>query len=179
MGIYKEFKRSGRVKTQAGICRVKCVLHKKNPENNLYKIECPIGRGECIFSIAGIKTAGVNKCPYCNKHNILAGGKAGIAAIEEAALREALNRPARSVVAAGGNWRVVRYEALKRANGRCILCGRSAKDGVKLHVDHIKPASLFPELYFDINNLQVLCEDCNLGKSDTDSIDWRNSNDKT
>lgn len=26
---------------------------------------------------------------------------------------------------------------------------------------------------FDKNNLQVLCEDCNLGKSNGDSIDWR------
>ena len=44
---------------------------------------------------------------------------------------------------------------------------------VELHVDHIKPRSKHPELELDINNLQILCKDCNLGKSNTDSIDYR------
>ncbi|MFC6439812.1 HNH endonuclease [Bowmanella sp. JS7-9] len=33
-----------------------------------------------------------------------------------------------------------------------------------LHVDHVKPRAKFPELALDINNLQILCETCNLGK---------------
>lgn len=49
----------------------------------------------------------------------------------------------------------------------------SPKDGVKLHVDHIKPKSLFLHLAYDLNNLQVLCEDCNMGKSNKDDTDWR------
>ncbi len=69
-------------------------------------------------------------------------------------------------------WRLVRYKALKNANGKCQCCGRSGKETV-LHVDHIKPRSYFPELAFDLNNLQVLCKDCNLGKSNTDVTDWR------
>lgn len=28
-------------------------------------------------------------------------------------------------------------------------------------------------MYKEKDNLQVLCEDCNIGKSNTDSIDWR------
>ena len=70
-------------------------------------------------------------------------------------------------------WRELRYRALREQGGRCCLCGRSAKDGIKLHVDHIKPRSKFPQLALEITNLQVLCEDCNIGKSNTDDVDWR------
>lgn len=70
-------------------------------------------------------------------------------------------------------WRKIRYEILREQGGRCQCCGRSAKDGVILHVDHIVPLSKDWSKRLDKNNLQVLCEDCNLGKSNTDDIDWR------
>lgn len=69
-------------------------------------------------------------------------------------------------------WRSIRYEVLKKYNGKCALCGRSAKDGIVLHVDHIVPLSKDWNKRLDINNLQVLCEDCNLGKSNKDCIKW-------
>lgn len=47
------------------------------------------------------------------------------------------------------------------------------KDGKVMHVDHIKPKSLHPELKYELSNLQVLCEDCNIGKSNLDDTDWR------
>ena len=70
-------------------------------------------------------------------------------------------------------WRSLRYEVLKENGGRCCLCGRSAKDGVVLHVDHIIPLSKDWSKRLDKDNLQVLCEDCNLGKSNKDNLDWR------
>lgn len=70
-------------------------------------------------------------------------------------------------------WRRIRYSALKESNGKCACCGAEAKNGAILHVDHIKPRSLFPELALDPNNLQVLCEPCNLGKSNFDEADFR------
>lgn len=70
-------------------------------------------------------------------------------------------------------WQRVRYFALKESNGSCCLCGRAPKDGIKLHVDHIKPKSLHPELKYELSNLQVLCCDCNMGKSNLDDTDWR------
>lgn len=70
------------------------------------------------------------------------------------------------------DWRKVRYEVLREQKGRCQCCGRSAKDGVILHVDHIIPLSKDWSKRLDKNNLQVLCEDCNEGKSNTDSIRW-------
>ena len=70
-------------------------------------------------------------------------------------------------------WKEVRYKALKLYGARCMLCGATAANGVRICVDHIKPRSLFPDLQLDINNLQILCDDCNKGKSNTDDTDWR------
>jgi 5-methylcytosine-specific restriction endonuclease McrA len=70
-------------------------------------------------------------------------------------------------------WRRVRYDVLKKNNGSCELCGRRASLGNPLHVDHIKPRSLYPVLALARSNLQVLCADCNKGKSNIDQTDWR------
>lgn len=72
-------------------------------------------------------------------------------------------------------WRELRYQVLKQYGGKCMLCGRSARDGVKIHVDHIKPRATHPELSLERSNLQVLCEDCNLGKLHLDDTDWRSA----
>jgi 5-methylcytosine-specific restriction endonuclease McrA len=70
-------------------------------------------------------------------------------------------------------WRRVRMVVLKQHGARCQCCGATAKDGVRLHVDHIKPRKHFPELALDTANLQVLCEVCNHGKGNWDTTDWR------
>ncbi|MEI9535768.1 HNH endonuclease [Enterobacter cancerogenus] len=62
---------------------------------------------------------------------------------------------------------------MKLYGGRCRACGVTAQHGVVMLVDHIKPRSKFPHLALEINNLQVLCEDCNKAKSNTDDIKWR------
>ena len=59
----------------------------------------------------------------------------------------------------------LRHEILKRDGFRCCHCGRGSKDGVKLHIDHKIPVVLGGTN--DPSNLQTLCQDCNLGKSDT------------
>ncbi|GIU02454.1 HNH endonuclease [Shewanella algidipiscicola] len=70
-------------------------------------------------------------------------------------------------------WLKLRLEALERYGRRCVSCGASVQTGVVLHVDHIKPRSRYPELALDINNLQILCEACNLGKMASMEQDWR------
>lgn len=67
-------------------------------------------------------------------------------------------------------WRELRYKVFVKYGRQCQCCGTT--EGV-FHVDHIKPRSLFPELELSIENLQVLCEACNLGKSNRDATDWR------
>ena len=56
----------------------------------------------------------------------------------------------------------LRYEILQRDGFRCVACGRTADDGVKLHVDHIVPVAKGGKT--EESNLQTLCEECNLGK---------------
>jgi len=70
-------------------------------------------------------------------------------------------------------WLTVRYEALLKANGCCECCGARAKKTTPLHVDHIKPRSRYPELQYNLDNLQVLCKQCNFGKGAVDETDWR------
>lgn len=70
-------------------------------------------------------------------------------------------------------WRRLRYEVLKRNGGRCQCCGATAAAGNTINVDHIKPRRRFPELALAIDNLQVLCGDCNAGKGNWDETDWR------
>ena len=59
----------------------------------------------------------------------------------------------------------VRFQILKRDNYRCQMCGVTAKDGATLEIDHILPVSKGGTN--DADNLQVLCRDCNAGKSDS------------
>lgn len=67
-------------------------------------------------------------------------------------------------------WRALRYKALIIHGRRCMCCFAIGKE---LHVDHIKPMSKYPALKLDINNLQILCKDCNLGKSNIFEHDFR------
>ena len=67
------------------------------------------------------------------------------------------SNPERNKLTAG-----LRYDILKRDNFKCQICGRSAEDGVKLHVDHIIPICKGGKTTWD--NLRTLCQDCNLGK---------------
>jgi 5-methylcytosine-specific restriction endonuclease McrA len=63
--------------------------------------------------------------------------------------------------------RRLRYEVLKRDGYRCQLCGRNpTEDGVKLEVDH--KVSRHHGGSNAMDNLHVLCFDCNRGKGTSD-----------
>lgn len=71
-------------------------------------------------------------------------------------------------------WRKLRARVLEKYECRCMMCGRSPKDhGIVVHVDHIKPRSKYPELALEFSNLQILCEDCNMGKGNRYDTDYR------
>jgi hypothetical protein len=65
------------------------------------------------------------------------------------------------------NWRL-RALVLMRDGGRCQLCGAEAKDGAKLHIDHVIPWANGGET--KLTNLQALCEICNIGKSNIEPL---------
>lgn len=62
----------------------------------------------------------------------------------------------------------LRFKVLKRDNFSCVMCGDSpAKNPITiLHIDHIKPWSKGGET--ELSYLQTLCQNCNLGKSNTE-----------
>ena len=70
-------------------------------------------------------------------------------------------------------WRRVRMMALKKYGPVCQCCGATPATGAVMNVDHIKPRKLFPQLALDVDNLQVLCHECNHGKGNWDMTDWR------
>ncbi|MBI3319102.1 MAG: HNH endonuclease [Candidatus Omnitrophica bacterium] len=59
----------------------------------------------------------------------------------------------------------LRYAILKRDGFRCVKCGGSpaTQPGVQLHIDHVQPWTKGGVTSQE--NLQTLCEECNLGKS--------------
>lgn len=72
-------------------------------------------------------------------------------------------------------WKRLHYAFLKGRDRRCMCCNASAADGVKIVVDHIKPIRHHWHLRLDPENLQILCDDCNMGKGSIDETDWRYS----
>jgi predicted restriction endonuclease len=51
---------------------------------------------------------------------------------------------------------------LKRDNYKCVICGKGTKEGIELHVDHIKPKDLGGKA--TIENGQTLCSQHNFIK---------------
>ena len=51
---------------------------------------------------------------------------------------------------------------LKRDNYKCVICGKGKKEGVELHIDHIKPKSLGGKA--TLENGQTLCAQHNFIK---------------
>ena len=72
-------------------------------------------------------------------------------------------------------WKNARYVALKTNGYRCQCCGWRPGDTDHGHlvVDHVKPRSKYPGLALEQSNLQVLCNDCNMGKSNIYEDDFR------
>jgi 5-methylcytosine-specific restriction endonuclease McrA len=65
-------------------------------------------------------------------------------------------------------YKLWREAVIKRDNYTCTWCfkkqGWSKDKGrlIKMHIDHIKPFALFPELRFAIDNGRTLCVECHM-----------------
>lgn len=64
----------------------------------------------------------------------------------------------------------LRLKILKRDNYRCVKCGQSPAThlGITLHIDHIQPFSKGGDNSEE--NLQTLCDKCNLGKGNDETV---------
>lgn len=69
-------------------------------------------------------------------------------------------------------WKKLRYNVLLKYGRRCMCCGATPPDAIMV-VDHIKPRKKYPELSLNMDNLQVLCRCCNMGKSNNNYTDFR------
>ncbi len=74
------------------------------------------------------------------------------------------------------DWRRLRFDMLERNRARhgvltCECC--RATLARQWHVDHVRPRSSHPELALEPANLQVLCQDCNVGKGTRHPLTWR------
>jgi hypothetical protein len=65
-------------------------------------------------------------------------------------------------------WKRMRERVITTHGTFCRHCNREPDNPSDIHIDHIKPRSIYPELSFSFGNLQPLCADCNLGKGATD-----------
>lgn len=73
-------------------------------------------------------------------------------------------------------WKRLRYDFLIGKNRTCECCGAKPGNGVSINVDHIKPIRHYWDLRLNKNNLQILCEDCNMGKGSRDETNWTKEN---
>jgi 5-methylcytosine-specific restriction endonuclease McrA len=72
-------------------------------------------------------------------------------------------------------WRQMRMRVIRHYGPRCMCCGATPQTGATMNVDHIKPRKTHPHLALEFDNLQVLCHECNHGKGNWDTTDWRPS----
>lgn len=78
----------------------------------------------------------------------------------------------RKVVLNDAIWKRIRLYCLSKFKNECAKCGDKPELN-DLHVDHIKPKSLFPHLKYKIYNLQLLCKKCNFDKGNKNCNDYR------
>lgn len=138
--------------------RVKELRRKKKKEERLSNKNCLHCRNKIIYERKQSKFCSkICKIKYNEKKALQKKRKTNVTRID---LWSELNRD---------KWIKLRYEVFKKYGRKCMVCGSTDK----LHVDHIKPKSKYPELCWDINNLQILCEPCNIGKGYEHEDDWR------
>jgi len=69
----------------------------------------------------------------------------------------------------GGSIKFMSKQALLREDYTCQMC--KLREPEIMEVDHILPKSIYPELFTDLNNLQILCPNCHRRKTNKDNKD--------
>lgn len=73
---------------------------------------------------------------------------------------------------ASWEWKRLSFDVKQARGRRCECCGAGAPH-VRIITDHIRPLRKYWHLRLDPLNLQVLCDDCNMGKGSRDETDFR------
>jgi 5-methylcytosine-specific restriction endonuclease McrA len=165
-------------KTPQGLCNL---LRLRYPDGS-----CPRGKSDkkrALISWFSTRNSIVEKSYMAEMRSLMASNQRDQRQIESAT-KSAIQHIKRTKKAAfqqansdsflsSYEWRKLRMEALKMYGARCQCCGASPADGAVMNVDHIKPRKLFPHLALSLDNLQILCHECNHGKGNWDMTDWR------
>lgn len=62
-------------------------------------------------------------------------------------------------------WGRVRRLVLARDDGLCQECSRDGRVQTGNQIDHILPAEEYPELFWELSNLETLCRRCHTAKT--------------
>lgn len=62
-------------------------------------------------------------------------------------------------------WKDIRVKALVRDEMMCCECKRNGIDTLGEEVDHVKELQDYPELAFELDNLEYLCKPCHSKKT--------------
>jgi 5-methylcytosine-specific restriction endonuclease McrA len=73
---------------------------------------------------------------------------------------------------ASREWKRLSYDVKLERGRKCECCGAAAP-AVRINTDHVKPLRYYWHLRLVKANLQILCEDCNIGKGSRDETDFR------
>ena len=72
-------------------------------------------------------------------------------------------------------WKKIRQEVIKTHEHKCVCCNVKLTENTKsLNVDHILPLKFYWDQRLDLDNLQILCNDCNKAKGSKYRPDWQN-----
>lgn len=99
-------------------------------------------------------------------------------------VKQHAEKPERDAFYASWDWRKLRMQVIKRHARRCMCCGSTPEDTtvdgkpVRLVVDHIKPVANYWHLRLVASNLQILCDECNMGKGAWDETDHRSDSER-
>jgi uncharacterized membrane protein len=125
------------------------------------KLACPVPKAKIRTTVSYTSPKGKNSYSRrldWNFDQLNAGMQTAQEARTHQSTQEFLRQRERSLMTSS-----LRVKILRRDGSRCRMCGASVANGAILHVDHIIPVSrggrTIPE------NLQALCDSCNLGKS--------------
>ena len=69
-------------------------------------------------------------------------------------------------------WFVLKAKTIAKYGCTCMKCKKTIQSWMQINVDHVKPRKYYPSLQNDINNLQILCSNCNKEKGNKDN-DYR------
>lgn len=81
-------------------------------------------------------------------------------------------RKAKDAFLQSAAWKALRLTVIARYGAKCMRCGHTPRQPLKINVDHVKPRKFYPELALEESNLQVLCASCNKAKGNK-VIDYR------